>query len=699
MSETLYADAVVASDNVAPVNTANLLDALDSSTSTWVVGNGRGSLELSFPDTTSVGPGELGSVALHFTAKPVTINAPADHVLIGYLLDPTNGVIYSKTLFHFDPNSTSFEEVTVEWGALLSPEIINRLRLQVFMALGSRSELWQINDLRIVISDTFEPPTTTAIAPTGALVDNTPSFVWSTAIDDPATEIDYYGRVRVFNDDQYSAGGFDPATSPATWDSGWRVGPPLHEIISAVLPTDTYRAYISSLQLIFPGAPWAGRSNKPIVAGGVLHEGPYAGPLSFTIISTPPAVLGPAIRVDAVRDLTDDERALLVEPVVDVAPRVTLYSADGVQIRDLDVVSGSLILDAGSRIRGTLTMVCTDLDLVPVRREEALGENAPLHPYGSYVHVCSVMKTGRSTERVIGVGVFRLSTVRGNRVNGQVTVKAKDFGLNLTESRFGYPVTRQDWISAAPVPYTVLATAQAIISEAGLAYRTPSSSAATVAVNYTNKKSDDRAAALDDLASSIDGWEWYFDIDGICYFGAGPDIVDDPIVYTFRDPDERAGRFVAQIIDRDQELSRDDTFDVVVASDQAGLYIGGAYDASPNSVIARSAGIPASLFVGAGTFSPGGKPFFFTSPVITSQPTAEAAARTRLAGVALPAEGITASCGVIPDLRPGKMIAMPRDGESALVKWQVVKVTMPLAVGPKMTFDAVTIGEAVTPAS
>jgi hypothetical protein len=377
---------------------------------------------------------------------------------------------------------------------------------------------------------------------------------------------------------------------------------------------------------------------------------------------------------------------------------VTLFSPGGIEARDLDITTGSVVLDSGARQRGTVSFTCTDLDIVPPKREQASGESRPLHPFGSYLHVCYSMQTSRYNTRVVGVGVFRITSVRPNAKAGTVEVKAKDFALNLAESRFGYPITRQTWVAGAPIPATVLAAAQAIISEAGLAYRTPSSAATTVAVNYTNKKGDDRGAALDGLSTAL-GWVWYFDIDGVCYFGPPASLITDPIAYTFYRADPDRGQLSAQIIDQDQELIRDDTYDVVIASDQAGLYIGGAYDATPNSIIARSAANPAGLYLGAGPFTPGGKPYFVTSPVIASLADAQAAARTRLAGVALPAEQISATATIIPDLRPDKMVAMARDGGTDLVKWQVTKVTLPLAVGPAMSFEAVTIGEAVTPAS
>jgi hypothetical protein len=701
MAEELFPDAVITSDQpdaLIAVGAATYWQAVDSAAASYINASGQAGASFSLADTATVGPSQLATVSVQFDARPQGTIGSLQHGVIAQLIDGANGAVFARSIYAFTGN-TGFVAANVEFGALLTATVINRLILIIFMPGGSYAERWEVNNLRAVVGATFDGPTAAVVAPTGAITDNTPTFVWTAAVHDPATEADAYGRIRVFNAAQYSAGGFDPATSAATWDSGYRVGPPLHEVESVVLPLDTYRAYISAAQLIYPGGPWGGLSDQPVINGGVLQAGPYAGPLSFSIVNPAPIILGPTIKTDAVRDLSTAERALLTEPILRLAPRVTLFSPDGVEVRDLDVTAGSLTLDAAAQIRGTLTLTVSDTDIVPPKREQASGETFPLHPYGSYVHVSFALATGRTSTTYVGVGVYRLTSVVRNRAAGTVAIKAKDFALNLSESRFSYPVTRQDWSTGSPIPYTVLATAQQIIAEAGLAYRTPTGSAVAVAVNYLNKQSDLRTTALDNLSASIDGWVWYFDIDGVCYFGLGPDIVNDPIAYTFYDPDNRAGRLVAQIVSRSQELSRDDTFDVVIASDQAGLYIGGAYDASPNSVIARSAANPAALFSGAGPFSPGGKPFFLTSPIITSLPTAQAAARTRLAGVALPAEQITAESVPIPDMRPDKMIAMPRDGDTDLVKWQVTKVTLPMTEGPTMRFDAVTIGESVVPAS
>jgi hypothetical protein len=595
MAESLYPVSVVTSDQpdslVDQSGGSSYVAAADSSTATWLNGSGQAGIVYHLAPTSTVAAGQLGTVTVAFDARPQATLGYLPDALIAQLVDSSNGTIYAQSSYSYT-GTTSFQPATVQFGALLSPAAINRLALVFFMPGGQFIERWEANDIRAVISSVFDGATTVAIAPTGAVTSNTPTFVWSTAVHDAGTEFDAYVRIRVFTPAQYSIGGFDPALSPATWDSGLRVGAPLKEIIGAPLPSGTYRAYIQSNQLVFPGAPWQGRSDQPVISGGALQAGPYAGPLSFSVIPAAPAIVGPKIKIDAVRDFSTAERKLLTEPILRIAPRVTLFSPGGIEARDLDITTGSVVLDSGARQRGTVSFTCTDLDIVPPKREQASGESRPLHPFGSYLHVCYSMQTSRYNTRVVGVGVFRITSVRPNAKAGTVEVKAKDFALNLAESRFGYPITRQTWVAGAPIPATVLAAAQAIISEAGLAYRTPSSAATTVAVNYTNKKGDDRGAALDGLSTAL-GWVWYFDIDGVCYFGPPASLITDPIAYTFYRADPDRGQLSAQIIDQDQELIRDDTYDVVIASDQAGLYIGGAYDATPNSIIARSAANPA----------------------------------------------------------------------------------------------------------
>lgn len=79
-------------------------------------------------------------------------------------------------------------------------------------------------------------------APTGTVTNtNKPPVEWAMTGGTPQ----YSYHARVFTAAQYGIGGFDPTTSPATWDSGVVVGSATTYTGSTVLPNaTTYRAYV-----------------------------------------------------------------------------------------------------------------------------------------------------------------------------------------------------------------------------------------------------------------------------------------------------------------------------------------------------------------------------------------------------------------------------------------------------------------------
>lgn len=706
MAQHLYPIGTFTEQGLTYVGQPTAWQALDADSNSYVIGLGTATFTVDMADPT-MNDDQLCSVTVQFDARPEPgFESSWVSPLLVELFDGATGAIYARAEYRYGGQS-GFAPSTVKFGSIVDRSAINRSAIRAFTVGAPRIQQWRMNDLHIIVTDLFDPPTAIAVGPTGALSDNTPTVQFTLAVDDAATETIAYARLRVFSEAQYSAGGFNPETSPAYWDSGNRT-PTSMAITTIVLPAGNWRAYVAGIQAVSPGLPWTG---QPTAFGGasldfpdistpqvVYQLGHFTSFVAFSIVTAAPAKIGPTIDADGVRDLTDAQRLRITEPF-EPLPRVSLYTADGVFVRQLNIVSGSVTLDATALIRGQLNFTCTDTDLVPARSGLASGELFPLHPFGSYVNVLYGVQLGRFEQVFVNVGVFRLTSVKPDRAKALVTVKGKDFGLNLQEARFGQDITRQSWDTVPPTPFTVLDTAQQIITEAGLAYRTPTADASSVVTNYLNKRGGDRLRDLQGLANSIDGWVHYADIDGVIYFGPGPDISVDDIVYTFNDGDPGAGRLTAQIIDRDEELSRDDVYDVVIASDQAGTVVGGAYDATPGSIIARSAATPGALYIGAGPFSPGGKPYFYSSPLTTTQAGVEAAARTLFPQVALPADEITAECAPIPDLRPDKMVAMPRSINGPIEKWQILRVRLPLSVGPDMSWDAVTITEATSPAS
>lgn len=104
-------------------------------------------------------------------------------------------------------------------------------------------------------------PVVSADAPSGTVTNtNLPTVEWSNTLDtDGGAQTRY--EVRVFTDAQYGAGGFDPAISTATDESGivsssatsWQVTTPLAD--------DTYRAYVRVAQTVNGELHWSDWDN------------------------------------------------------------------------------------------------------------------------------------------------------------------------------------------------------------------------------------------------------------------------------------------------------------------------------------------------------------------------------------------------------------------------------------------------------
>jgi hypothetical protein len=129
-----------------------------------------------------------------------------------------------------------------------------------------------INGLRVKVEDykdttdsgsTFElyvdvdiaaQPTVTVTAPTGTITNSAaPDVTWTFADSDGETQSFY--QIKVFSASQYGAGGFNPATSTPTWDSGEIGSGDQAGVIGELLNAGTYRAYVRVAKSV-NGAPF-----------------------------------------------------------------------------------------------------------------------------------------------------------------------------------------------------------------------------------------------------------------------------------------------------------------------------------------------------------------------------------------------------------------------------------------------------------
>lgn len=84
-------------------------------------------------------------------------------------------------------------------------------------------------------------PSVTATGPTGTIKSPSPTVTWNFAHDFSQSKF----RVRIFSQAQYTAGGFDPAASASTWDSGVQTSS--NKSINAgggIQTSGTYRAFV-----------------------------------------------------------------------------------------------------------------------------------------------------------------------------------------------------------------------------------------------------------------------------------------------------------------------------------------------------------------------------------------------------------------------------------------------------------------------
>lgn len=135
-------------------------------------------------------------------------------------------------------------KATKSSGASWTTSDIDAIRLAVGAGFISTTDDMRVYEAYIDVTYN-EAPVATVTAPAEASTitnDSTPDVSWTYS--DPETDPQERYRVKVFSAAQYAAGGFDPSTSTATWDSGNVLSASTTVEVGAVLPNDTYRAYV-----------------------------------------------------------------------------------------------------------------------------------------------------------------------------------------------------------------------------------------------------------------------------------------------------------------------------------------------------------------------------------------------------------------------------------------------------------------------
>lgn len=203
--------------------------------------------------------------------------------------------------------------VTQANGALWDQAAIDALTLYVEQWLQSSGTPNRIYELYVDVVYNEVPVVTVTGPAEGSTItdDSQPAVTWTYS--DPEGDPQERVRVKVFSAAQYGAGGFDPETSTATWDSGELFSSGTSVEVGVPLLNATYRAYVKAAD--------AGSSGR-------YSAWDYD---QFTINSTPPPDPTIAATVQAAQGRTK----------VDVTAAAGAPSTEFVTVEYSDDVGGS----------------------------------------------------------------------------------------------------------------------------------------------------------------------------------------------------------------------------------------------------------------------------------------------------------------------------------------------------------------------
>ena len=263
---TTRPNATVASSGMTATGAASRHAALnDDSDSSYVTSAVTEYFTLGFAEPTIPAGGLVKAVALRQRCKRGnTASAFTPPVITFYVLpDNTDSTFMASTI-----SWTTITTVTV--GELQFATTPTNLVVTGVHTYDSAAAL--IYEL-FVDTTYVAKPVTAPSAPTGTVTTtNVPTVEWANTLDADGGAQTHY-QVRVFTSAQYGAGGFDAATSAATWDSGDTVSSSLSAQVTTPLADGTYRAYVRVGQTV----------------GGVTHWSDYAY-MGFVIDVDLPAV-------------------------------------------------------------------------------------------------------------------------------------------------------------------------------------------------------------------------------------------------------------------------------------------------------------------------------------------------------------------------------------------------------------------------
>lgn len=265
---TLRPDATVTSNDVAPTGGTQHGVLADDNDATYVTFSVNGAAtDQSFP-AAGVPAGAIvkqlalrlrslrTSAGISLLSSQLKLNGAGDTLPpVGQSINWTSAVTATAASWSLDDAAR----------ALLDPD--------AFEVVASLASGGSLRALALYVDLTYvAQPTLTVDGPTGTTDSSEPAVTWTTALDaDGGAQTKY--EVKVFTEDDATAGGFNPASSASAASSGVTAGAVTSWTASSLLD-DTYRAYVRVAQTIAGSDHWSDWAYAGFVVDAVTPSAP-----------------------------------------------------------------------------------------------------------------------------------------------------------------------------------------------------------------------------------------------------------------------------------------------------------------------------------------------------------------------------------------------------------------------------------------
>jgi hypothetical protein len=303
---------------------------------------------------------------------------------------------------------------------------------------------------------------------------------------------------------------------------------------------------------------------------------------------------------------------------------------DGAYVRDLPVTGGEVVVDEGSKVRRTLSISSSEIDLDPKTAEDLLA------PFGTELRVYTGLRFTEGDTEIVPVGVFGIQTAGRSGWLSELGIAGEDRSRAVADSRLLAPYT--------PNGVSVFDAIVALVSPVIPNVEVYDLTADLLAVNAEASKitfERERWDAVESLAAGI-GCEAVFDPEGRLIIREVPQISADTVpVWAIE-----ANTDDAAMIDVSTALSADKVYNAVVATSSA-------EDVNVTAIVYQSTG---ALRWRAG-FQ---RPRFYASPLIKTAGQAVTVATAILARSLVYAQAVELESLPNPALTVGDPITVTR---------------------------------------